>query len=127
MRDTYKITERNKQHEPLKIHVINVDDNPRGGWYRQIGAAEGMINRSLNRWCNHWLYCPRPNGKPVRNGVLRFGRTDMLDGRWCGEEITIPEVHHDSVWDFFDSIGYNHKDKRVSNTDAKLIIDVTGE
>ncbi len=119
------------------IHKINSrDGDPRGGWYRQIGAKEGLIERTLKRWYYHWNHKKHheynssvkysrffePDIKIHNASRERFMK--LLEGRdgVTQEQIDklCPELQfmeHDSVWTFFDLIGYNHKDKRVSYTD----------
>lgn len=120
----------------IRIHSINArNGDPRGGWYRQIGAKEGMIERSLERWHDHW-----------HQKKYETHKTRIIFDRWSGAESRIYEstrqryietkgldvanefypeyetIEHDSVWDFFDYIGYNYKDKKVSNTDTLIFI-----
>lgn len=118
------------------VHKINSrDGDPRGGWYRQIGAKEGLVERTLKRWYYHWHH---KKSSEYNSSVKysRFFQSDMKShagtrARYMKlldthdvtkEEIDklCPELQfmeHDSVWAFFDHIGYNHKDKRVSYTD----------
>ena len=119
------------------IHVITVGDNPSGGWYRQVGASEGMIERSAKRWFNHWH-----NKKfNTHDSQIRFDRWRKNDEQYYLNRRTeflanktdinnemikfypkLIKKHHDSVWDFFNSINYCHKDKTTKNTDTLILI-----
>ena len=120
----------------IRIHLINArNGNSRGGWYRQIGAKEGMIERSLERWYDHWhekkykthetsVRFQRWNDSEAR--IYESSRQRYIETR--GLEIAdelYPEyetIEHDSVWDFFDYIGYDYKNKKVGNTDTLIFI-----
>mgnify|MGYP000395044004 CR=1 FL=1 len=120
----------------IKIHIINMkEDSHIGGVYRQISASEGMIERSSKRWYYHW-------SKKKYNthcSQIRFDRWREDDERYYNEtkkrmlgildkeafENLYPEIiekHHNSVWDFFDYIGYDYKNKKVANTDKLIFI-----
>lgn len=111
------------------IHIIKVKNHVDGGWYRQITSKEGMLNRSMDRWYDHW------NEKfgDTHNSEIKHQRWTDSDERIrdkmaksSNNKEVYPElikIHHDSVWDFFKSINYNHKDKRVSNIDSLIHIE----
>ena len=117
------------------IHVINVDDNVRGGWYRQKTSKEGMIERSIHRWHDFWHTKKYKSYK----SQIRFSRWHDDDAeahfnvrkryiRLFGDAKAfqlypeIVSVDHDSVWDFYDSINYDHRNKKVANTDTLILI-----
>lgn len=122
--------------DTFKVHIITAEDgNKRGGWYRQTRAKEAMIERSHDRWFDHWYQ----NKRKTHHSTTRFDRWTTADesiyikarermARQEGVEIAIENyptyevVEHDSVWDFFDHIEYDHKNKKVSNIDSLLII-----
>lgn len=118
------------------IHEIHVKDHPKGGWYRQILAKEGMIDRSLDRWFSHW------QNLPIESNV-RFTRWSTKEERIylkerdsfvenCKKNNRIdninefyPEIErrtHSSVWDFFESFGYDYQNKKRKNIDEFLIL-----
>tara|TARA_Y100000588_G_scaffold71880_4_gene74023 strand:- start:19081 stop:19506 length:426 start_codon:yes stop_codon:yes gene_type:complete len=122
--------------DTFKVHVITVKNgNKRGGSYRQIRAKEGMIERSHDRWFDHWYQ----KKLTTHHSLTRFDRWTNADdsiyikarermAKREGVEVALENyptyevVEHDSVWDFFDHIGYDHKNKKVSNIDSLLII-----
>lgn len=122
--------------DDFKVHVINFQDgNKRGGWYRQTRAKEAMIERSLDRWYEYW----NKKKSKTHNSTIRFERWTNADdsiyikarermAKREGVEVALENypiyevIEHDSVWDFFDYIGYGHKNKKVSNIDSLLII-----
>lgn len=119
-----KIVERTLGSKDRTVHHIKISDGePRGGWYRQVTALSGMLHRSLNRWCEHWYHSPKRY--EVYRSLTRFDRYSVMDAHRESEEASyreIKDIHHESLWAFFDFIGYDHKDKRVSNTDKHLIL-----
>lgn len=126
MEREYKITESSSPGKEKAIHHIKIaDGDKRGGWYRQVLAMEGLHNRGLNRWYHHWYI---KHHKEYPDSSVRFRRYDGVEERMLqhlGVEREKPlEVHHDSIWDFMDYIGYDHKDKKVSNTDKHLIVGI---
>lgn len=114
--------------EQRTIHTIKVpDEHPRGGWYRQMTSFSGFHHRALNRWHDYWrekYYDTHPNAR------IRFHDWDEVsEGIWedarKANNIEWPEpieITHESMWDFYDYIGYNHKNKSVKQIDEILII-----
>lgn len=135
MNSKYMIKEFFNNDIGFKIHVINIsNDNHKGGWYSQIGAAEGMIERSGKRWFKYWN---KKNDK--FKSQVKFDRWRENDEKTYlkmqsnffekynkKEGIKVfPEfdkIEHDSVWDFFEYIDYDYKNKKVSNTDTLIHI-----
>lgn len=135
MKRTYMIKEfiKNEDSNEYVVHIINTEDNnPNGGWYRQITALEGMVERSSKRWFDFW------NGRKNYKSFVRFDRWNKTEEKIYLEQREkyiklfnkeetdklFPElnkINHNSVWDFFEYIDYDHKNKKVSNID-KLII-----
>ena len=136
MKRTYMIKEfiKNEDSNEYVVHIINTEDNyPKGGWYRQITALEGMIERASKRWFDFW------NGKENYKSFVRFSRWNKTEEKiylkqresyiklFNKEETDklFPElnkINHNSVWDFFEYIDYDHKNKKVSNMDKLIII-----
>lgn len=118
------------------IHEIHVNDHSKGGWYRQILAKEGMIDRSLNRWFSYWLNSPVDSDVRFTRWSLREERIYLKERDCfisnCQKNNSMkkinefyPEIErktHSSVWDFFESFGYDHTNKKRKNIDEFLII-----
>lgn len=110
------------------IHIINVPEkHRRGGWYRQMLSFSGFKDRAINRWYHFWRekhYEDQPHAR------VRFHDYDEVSERiWkeareaYGIERPEPiEINHESMWDFYDYIGYNHKNKSVKQIDEVLIV-----
>ncbi len=120
----------------FKVHSINADDNKEGGWSRQVQIYSGLLGRSLTRWATFW------NEKKIKThkSKLRFDRWHKDDEELhfkqqrrmiadYGEslaKITYPDfetIEHDSIYDFLEYIGYDYKNKKVSNTDTLIMIE----
>lgn len=116
------------------VHIITVKKHAQGGWYKQIAAKEGMINRSLERWYNYWnekkneKYDSQIKFESWTNADERMHERQRQryidDSKELAEELCpkLIKVHHSSLWAFFDYIGYDHKDKRVVNIDSLIHI-----
>jgi hypothetical protein len=116
------------------VHIITVKKHTKGGWYKQITAKEGMINRSLDRWYNYWNekkhneYDAQIKFESWTNADERMHKSQrepyLEDSRELADELypTLIKVYHSSLWEFFDYIGYDHKDKKVGNTDSLIHI-----
>jgi hypothetical protein len=116
------------------VHTIELDDNANGGWYKQITSIEAMIDRSSNRWFYHW----HKKHNQTHQSKLRFNRWRNDDEELyliqrknlsnTSLELSLklfPEqnkIHHNSVWNFFHYIKYDHKDKKVRNIDSLIHI-----
>lgn len=117
------------------IHCINVDETPMGGWYRQIGVLEGMVGRSLKRWYNFW-YLNKSKRYETRVKFEKFSEQDEdinsklkvnIEKKY-GLKLAnkmfpkLKKVNHESAYAFFDYIGYDYKNKKISNTDSIILI-----
>jgi len=110
MRRELNIEELNTDNT-INVHIINIEDgNPRGGWYWQMLSFNGFIDRAIKRFCEKWV--------GIGRHLCRFDRYS-LSGSKIRETIT-----HDSVWDFYDYINYDYKNKKKSYIDKHLIIEV---
>ena len=134
MKSTYMIKEFSSNDLQFVIHIINFSDEHKKGWYTQVSAAEGMIERASKRWFYHW------NKKSDKfKTSVKFDRWQSSDekkylkmqsdsiknyGKIEGLSIypKFTKINHESIWDFFDYINYDHKNKKVSNTDTLIHI-----
>lgn len=136
MKRTYMIKEfiKNDDSNEYLIHIINTEDNnPKGGWYRQITALESVIEKSSKRWFYFW------NGKVNYKSFVRFDRWNKTEEnlylkqrenylKLLNREETdkiFPElnkINHNSAWDFFEYINYDYKNKKNSNIDKLIFI-----
>jgi hypothetical protein len=103
-------------------HYINIQDgDPEGGWYRQLTSIEAFVNRLLDRWHNKfYLKCKH------KNVEIRFRRwePDTLHTisfyKSLGCTVLHEKVYHNSVWDFYRYIGFDHKNKTMKHLDQFL-------
>jgi len=121
----------------MKVHVIRVNDEQRGGCYRQISSLEGFINRTSERWYayyyksryhlfNSQVHFKRMYKDDVKLRTVQYCNTKKLIGQKEADKLfSLPEyVFHDSVWSFFESIGYDHRNKKVSHLDKFILREV---
>lgn len=136
MKRTYMIKEfiKNDDSNEYLIHIINTEDNnPKGGWYRQITALESVIEKSSKRWFYFW------NGKVNYKSFVRFDRWRKNEEnlylkqrenylKLFNQEETnkifpkLNKINHNSAWDFFEYINYDYKNKKISNIDKLIFI-----
>lgn len=117
---TYKFYD----HPITQLYKIRIaDGNPKGGWYRQLTSIEGFAERILDRWYNnHHL-----KRRATRGVFGRYDRTCESDNERMNKAIgeidfyRNQEINFDSVWDFYDHIGYNHKDKTMKTLDNLIL------
>ena len=119
----------------IKIHKINIDSETKGGWVKQSISIQCLLDRSLNRWFTHW----KKKKSKTHNSSLRFTQWSKLEGEQyqknrdeCITNSGIEKANlmypifetfeHKSVWDFLVYIEYDHKNKKVSNTDTLILI-----
>lgn len=137
METIYKVSERTKVGiNPAIIHVIKISDScARGGWYRQIMSIEAMKSRLASRLFDFWN---TKRQMRMSKCMVRFQRVDdttemvnVQTKKHLGSHLTeeqlnelfpVPrEIHHDSVWDFFEHIGYDYKNRKVAQLDAMIL------
>lgn len=117
-------------------HITKKEEESRGGWYRQSLTIDGLLSRPLKRFNKFWY---TPKRYKTHDTLVKYSLWTEEDKNMhvhmrkfstekYGIEVAlqqypeIKDVYHDSVWDFFDSIGYNYKDKSVKNTDSLIHI-----
>jgi hypothetical protein len=140
MESITQIKERLSLHTgEFVIHEITKnEDEPRGGWYWQALSIDAMVSRALNRWSKIWHV---PKRYKSHDTLLRFGHWNEEDvkshnhmRKYYEVELNRPEmaekmypafktIKHASVWAFFDSIGYNYKDKTAKSIDKLIHIE----
>jgi hypothetical protein len=132
--DTYLIKEarRRDSMDFMTMHRINIDyhkKDKRGGWYRQVGSMDGFINRLTKRFSDYWYTKEHYHLEPH----VRYNRADHMDieslkifcntmnksakKRTRNYYPTIRWMNWATIWDFFDYIGYDHKNKSVKEID----------
>ncbi|QAY01377.1 hypothetical protein ZPAH1_orf00363 [Aeromonas phage ZPAH1] len=117
---TYKFYD----HPVTQLYKIRIyDGHPKGGWYRQLTSIESFVNRILDRWNDHFY-----SKGLIKTGVFdRHDRCEALDNEKMNSVIgkenyyRDQEIYFDSVWDFYDHIGYNHKDRSMKTLDNLII------
>lgn len=106
----------------LVVHTINIDDMEiRGGWYRQLTSIEAFTDRLLDRWyCSY--HCKSKKG--FRATFQKYNESDHRDLYIDGKPVYVYTRRHvkwNSVWDFYNHIGYNHKDRSVKQLDKYIL------
>lgn len=86
--------------------ISKADGDKRGGWYTQTASISSFCDRILNRW----------HDKHMDSVENIFSLDKTIDPYYT----TVTNRHFESVWDFYDYIEYNHKDKTKKQLD-KLI------
>lgn len=105
----------------MYVYLINISDgHANGGWYRQLTSIYAFSENILNRWYNKFL----------NTGITIFGRCDEMDvDVWTRinkyldeqEKYTVEYKSFDSVWDFYNYIGYDYKNKSKKQLDNLII------
>lgn len=105
------------------VYHINISDKDRrGGWYRQLTSIETLVSKIGKRWYNNFYL--KSKDKRV------FNRYDWEDGQsWLRinkyleetDKYNIVNRYFDSVWDFYEYIGYDYKNKSVKQLDNLIM------
>ena len=136
MKTITQVKENKLNSVEFVIHKITKDDNEKkGGWYRQTLALSGLLSRTLKRWNEYWYkkkyqtYDSRVKFSSYNeeDEELRSFQKERMSKEIGTEESNkmFPEptiIHHESVWDFFQYIEYDYKNKLISNTDTQILI-----
>lgn len=97
------------------------DENKKGGWYVQLISISAFEHKILNRWYDK----QRKFGN-----ITVFGKADKEDVEgWLRinkflddeEKYNVVDRFFDSVWDFYEYIGYNYKNKSVKQLDNLIM------
>ena len=125
----YLIIENTSNHLDKTCHVIDIDGKLSGGWYVQIGMISGFDSRIKKRF--HW-HCIRRhhNIKQGRFSLVYESdlkvtlRMETRINRILNETARVKYKlkFHKSIYSFFDSIGWDYKNKKVSYTDEMLML-----
>lgn len=134
-----QIKERtNLKDSEFVIHDITMNDNePKGGWHCQASSIDAMISRSSKRWNRFWYTQAKYK---THNTMLKFRHWHEEDQNSYDHmrkyyenkgdhELALkmyPDfkvIKHNCVWDFFDAIGYNYKDKSIKHIDSLIHIE----
>lgn len=105
----------------MTVYNITIKDgNPQGGWYRQLTSIESLVENILNRWYDkfrnteHTVFGRCDKGDA--DGWLRIN--SYLDEQ---EQYSIQNKSFNSVWDFYNYIGYNYKNKSKKQLDNLIM------
>ncbi len=129
MRTYYAVQMRGSEHEIL--HQITVPDFKDPGFYITAVSLEAFIHRDLKHHFGEPPDNPRKNNKGRRslhyyvkrdlefnrdremamNSAKKLGHMDIFEK--C-DDLKLPLVKHDSLWDFYKYIGYDYKTNRWS-------------
>ena len=107
----------------MTIYNITIKDgNPKGGWYRQLTSIESFVENIGKRWYdkfylnqNDFRIISRCDKGDVDGGLLI---NSYLDEQ---EHCSIEHKHFESVWDFYDHIGYDYKNKSKRQLDNLIV------
>lgn len=92
---------------PIIYHITAQDGKECGSWYQQTRSMNGFEQRLLERWYKY---------QPPSNGFMRIGKFEHTGYLERGST----EYKFSSVWEFFKTIGYDHKNKSVKHLDIFL-------
>lgn len=136
MRHPYWILERHsfgKDGFGGTIHIIQLPEESAGGSYRQIGILEGFVTRVLERWYNFWRmksthnsqckYTRHHSNDEKDRDIQRKNMAERHNQEFADKLFPQYEkIEHDDAYAFFNYIGYDYKNKKVSNTDKFIFI-----
>lgn len=116
----YVYTKSTRGGAQVEYHIVKTPAYKDKGWYRTVGSMNAFRNRTLKR--------------QVRQVNLPDGGTGYvglrLSFRWSAESfrehefrkaiyantggrmLDGPEIHHESIWDFYKHIGFDYKKNR---------------
>ncbi|WYW00726.1 hypothetical protein Aura_00045 [Pseudomonas phage vB_PpuM-Aura] len=93
--------------ETLKVHIIHKPIPGEPDFYKQSRSIEAFASRNGptdKRYDTFWYY---RQWKADFEGGEKFRR-----GCYEIDPGPLPEVHHSSVWEFYTSIGWDHRAKK---------------
>lgn len=105
------LKEATKPH--LFVHRVRMHDYNEKGWYRTITSLNAFCHGMKKRcWSPLYLYHGRPwdDFKASDDCTRQF----MVDNKIALTET--PLVEHNSLWDFYKYIGYDHKKNKYKET-----------
>lgn len=90
---------------PIELHTFSLHYNDKG-WYISTTSLSAFSRREGTR-----LYEANLKGVTHVDKRVHVMWGDVL---WSEEIVTqgLPEIKHDSVWDFYKAIGYDYKKKK---------------
>lgn len=121
MEGTYKY--KKVSDKVMTIYNITIKDgNQKGGWYRQLTSIESFVENIGKHWYNKFYL----KKKDFRT-ISRCDKGDM--GGWLlinsyldeQEHYSIEHKYFESVWDFYNYIGYDYKNKSKRQLDNLII------
>ena len=99
----------------IRIHIIELCSEVKGGWYQSMVSLQAFENRLLNRWLSAW-YLKKKKGVGSYTNP-RFSRIDKWE-RDIGRNRTLETIRHKSLKDFYNFIHYDPKrGKRLTYLD----------
>lgn len=125
MNHQWKVEERDFKHNIIKIHVVNVDDSIKGGYYCQNKIVNGLYHRGLKRFSYYYK-----KYECYGKHVMRYSRFDDV-GYHVEKEIALkhegkfegyPEIVHKNIYDFCKYIGYDYKNRSMKHIDEVLFL-----
>jgi hypothetical protein len=119
--DIWIITEE-RDGEPVKAHYVTIPGPSEPGRYIAQVSLSAFQTRELSRWEPVWR-----SGNTLPFNYCHHDRlySKVIDSRYYGEDYDpgVPVVNHDSIWEFYRVIGYDHKKNKfvaISNKGGKL-------
>ena len=105
----------------IKHHIDLENGNPRGNWYRQSVSVQSFMRKILDRWYEKHL-----KGFKGQVGFGLYGKDEELN--WLNvckkyniEPPKYENFYHNSVWDFYDFIKYDYKNRSVKQLDKFMV------
>lgn len=96
---------KDKEYEHDEVHYINFPDYGEKGWYRMMISYSAFFEscncRDESDSFLYYLY----RGKDLRSPA-EIEYEKIRDSK-------LPKIYHDSLYDFFEYIGYCRKKKRI--------------
>lgn len=108
----------------MTIYNITIKDgNQKGGWYHQLTSMKSFVENIGKHWYNKFYLKKK---KDFRN-ISRCDKGDM-DG-WLlinsyldeQEHYSIEHKYFESVWDFYNYVGYDYKNKSKRQLDSLIM------
>ncbi len=103
-------------------HISISDKDERGGWYRQLTSIEALVSKIGKRWYNKF-YLKSKDKRVVSRYDWEDGQGWLRINKYLEEtnKYNIINRYFGSVWDFYEYVGYDYKNKSVKQLDNLIM------
>ena len=99
--------------EEIIMHKIHMPDNIKGGWYWQIRSIDSLHRRLLAEFADNHYFQQTGLHPRFSNHCTILELDDEYFEKSGMERPCYSTVEHDTVWEFYKYIDYDHKKRSV--------------